>query len=66
MSSNDILVKLSNAGISKNEKKDFTLTLPLDWKEENLQGKNVKFEVECLEIQEKILYLAQVTQMLHC
>jgi len=42
-------------GISKNEKKDFTLTLPLDWKEENLQGKNVKFEVECLEIQEKII-----------
>ena len=41
-------------GISKNEKKEFTLTLPLDWKEEDLQGKNVKFEVECLDIQEKV------------
>jgi len=41
-------------GISKNEKKKFTLTLPLDWKEEDLQGKNVKFEVECLDIQEKV------------
>ena len=41
-------------GISKIEKKEFTLTLPLDWKEEDLQGKNVKFEVECLDIQEKV------------
>jgi len=41
-------------GIKKGEKKSFTLTLPLNWKEEDYQGKNAKFEVECINVQEKV------------
>ena len=42
-------------GIKKGDKKTFTLTLPLDWKEEECQGKNAKFEVECISVQKKVL-----------
>ncbi len=42
-------------GIKKGDKKTFTLTLPLDWKEEEYQGKNAKFEVECISVQKKVL-----------
>ena len=42
-------------GIKKGESKNFTLTLPLDWKEEEFQGKNAKFEIECISVQEKVL-----------
>ncbi len=42
-------------GIKKGEKKNFTLTLPLDWREEDYRGKNTKFEVECLSVQKKML-----------
>ncbi len=42
-------------GIKKGETKDFTLTLPLDWREEDYQGKNANFEVECLSVQKKTL-----------
>ncbi|MBA47178.1 MAG: trigger factor [Dehalococcoidia bacterium] len=42
-------------GIKKGDKKTFTLTLPLDWKEEEYQGKNAKFDVECISVQKKVL-----------
>ena len=42
-------------GMKNGEKNSFTLTLPLDWKEEEYQGKNAKFEVECISVQEKVL-----------
>ena len=42
-------------GMKNGEKISFTLTLPLDWKEEEYQGKNAKFEVECVSVQEKVL-----------
>tara|TARA_B100000579_G_scaffold167969_1_gene136667 strand:- start:16769 stop:18058 length:1290 start_codon:yes stop_codon:yes gene_type:complete len=42
-------------GIKKGDKKNFTLTLPLDWREEEYQGKNAKFEVDCISVQKKVL-----------
>ena len=42
-------------GIKKGEKRNFTLTLPNDWDNQDLKGKNVKFIVDCIEVLDKKL-----------
>ncbi|MBI62672.1 MAG: trigger factor [Chloroflexi bacterium] len=42
-------------GIKKGEKRDFTLTLPNDWDNQDLKGKNVNFTIDCIEVLEKKL-----------
>ena len=42
-------------GIKKGEKRNFTLTLPNDWDNKDLKGKNVNFIIDCIEVLEKKL-----------
>ena len=42
-------------GIKKGEKRNFTLTLPNDWNNKDLKGKNVNFIIDCIEVLEKKL-----------
>ena len=42
-------------GIKKGEKRNFTLTLPNDWDNQDLKGKNVNFMVDCIEVLDKKL-----------
>ena len=42
-------------GIKKGEKRNFILTLPSDWDDKDLKGKNVNFIIDCIEILDKKL-----------
>ena len=42
-------------GIKKGEKRNFTLTLPNDWDNKDIKGKNVNFIIDCIEVLEKKL-----------